>query len=145
MKSDRVNSRRPWVSTITIFVALLVAIVLAGLPLYVFPAVDDVGEADAAYVLGPPTNERLIVARNLLDQDRVDRLLVTVGKPGWGWSWPSVPECVDRSATCIVPHPFNTFGEAATRRLWTEQHKAERVIVITFTPHVVRARLIFAK
>ena len=58
---------------------LVVAFVLVGLPLYVFPAVDAVpAQADVVYVIGPPTPARIALARELIETGAADEMLISV-------------------------------------------------------------------
>lgn len=113
-------------------------IVLAGLPLYVFPAVDDVAPSDVALVLGPPMQERLALAAQLRDDGVVQRIVVSV-QPSGGQTADDIPMCDEASVTCVVADPYSTRGETQL------VDAGESAIVITSTPHVTRARYLFDK
>lgn len=117
-----------------------VALCLAGVPLYVFPASGRVGPADIAYVIGPPTRERIVLAEDLLSSGVVDRVIVSVPATG-GQSAGQLSVCRVPDVTCAVPDPSTTKGEVAM--LQQLVGPGESVIVITFAPHVARTRFIF--
>lgn len=117
-------------------------IVLVGLPLYVFPHVDDVAPSDTAYVLGPPMEERLELAERLRDEGLAERIAVSVQASG-GQTEEDLAICREEGVTCAVADPSTTRGEVL---LMTEiAAEAPSLIVITSTPHVARTRYIFAK
>ena len=47
--------RRFWATALTIVAAFWI-VALAGLPVYVFPQVDEVPKSEAVFVLGPPSD-----------------------------------------------------------------------------------------
>ena len=113
---------------------------MIGLPLYVFPAVPAAPKADFLSVIGPPTATRIADAESLRDQGIADEVLVSVPASG--------PESADELAycwrayvTCRTPDPFTTRGEAAMLDAYATD--GESVIVLTYTPHVLRTRYIF--
>ncbi len=118
-------------------------IVLAGLPLYVFPPAAEISPSDAAYVLGPPMDERLAVAEGLQDQGLVERIVVSVQASG-GQTADDLPICREEGVTCAVADPSTTRGE---ERLITDvaDGAAPSLVVVTSTPHVARTRFIFGK
>lgn len=121
------------------------ALVLAGLPLYVFPAVDEVRNPQIVYVIGPPTHERMEIAREILEAYPSAELLVSVGREGWGWSSDDVPECHAEVAECVIPKPFTTGGETLALADFAARADGARAVIVTFAPHVARARHIFSK
>lgn len=126
----------------------LLAVIAVGAPFYVFPRVDAVPErADVVFVIGPPTEERVDLARQLLDAGVSDTMLISVPRavfePGSRES-EKFRACNQPGGdvVCISPIPFTTRGEAealaelAAERDWTS------AIVITRTPHITRARVL---
>ncbi len=138
------RSRHPLVRWATIaaacIVVLLVVVVLAGLPLYVFPPSAPIQKADLVYVIGPPTESRLEMAQRLRAEGYADRILVSVPREG-EQSAARQSICRDPDVVCDHPEPFTTKGEAAmlTRHAGPDAH----VLVLTFAPHVLRAQYIF--
>jgi hypothetical protein len=117
-------------------------IVLLGLPLYVFPHVDEVAPSDTAYVLGPPMDVRLELAERLRDEGLAERIAVSVQASG-GQTAEDLAICREEGVTCAVADPSSTRGEVL---LMTEiAPESPSLIVITSTPHVARTRYIFAK
>lgn len=130
---------------VVIPVLVLVLLVAAGLPLYVFPPPGHVGSADLAYVLGPAQPDRIALAEQLRDQGVVSQILVSVGPFGAGPTAKDLPVCRKKYVTCDVPDPLKTRGEAAMLGDYAATHTVHRTVVITFAPQVMRARFIFAK
>ena len=131
--------RRFWAVVLTI-VALFGIVVLAGLPLYVFPPVDPVRHSAAAFVLGPPMDDRLALAEHLRDEGLADRIIVSV-QPSGGQTAADTALCGQSEVVCEVADPFTTSGEVM---MIAEQEPAS-VIVVTSTPHVARTRYLFSK
>lgn len=122
----------------------LVVIAVAGLPVYVFPAVDEMVPGDVAYVIGPPTEQRVALAEQLKGAGVVDEILVSVPASG-GQSARELSVCARTGVTCATPAPLTTKGEMALLTDYARTHPAERIIVITFAPHVARTRFILDK
>ena len=139
--------RAAGVAAVTV-VALVVAFVLAGLPLYVFPVVDAVpAQADVVYVIGPPTPARIALARELIESGAADEMLISVpgdalaqGTPSRGrFSACNLP---GGDVLCRAPDPATTQGEARLLAETAQEQGWDSAIVITMTPHVSRARMI---
>ncbi len=126
--------------------ALAVVAVLAGAgyPVYVEPQVDRVRAADAILVVG-----------GAAPQARY-RLGFELAKQGWAphlvLSDPDgdIPElCSTRdprfTVECFDPHPRTTLGEARELRRLAAQRHWRTVIVVTYAPHISRARFIVGK
>ena len=127
-------------------VAAVVAVALAGLPVFVHPQVDPLRQADAIVVLGGTPYERfdigidlarsglapelVIAASTGLDDPRMDRYCRT------GYPF---------RVQCFEPHPWTTQGEAQEIRRLAAKGHWRHIIVVTFTPHVSRARYIIGK
>lgn len=142
----RWTSTRTFLTRAIIAVASVVGVVaLVGLPLYVFPPVDsDTTQAQLAYVIGPATNDRIALATQLLEAGTVDEILISVAGGG-PLGAESIDACDDPQVTCEHPHPFTTKGEVDTLAQFAEANDIDKTIVITFAPHVQRARFIFDK
>ncbi|WP_375385867.1 YdcF family protein [uncultured Microbacterium sp.] len=125
-------------------VAGIVLFALAGLPLYVFPPVGQVDDADLIYVIGPPTPARIAYEEQLRRDGRADAALISVSPEGER-SAADLSICANLAVTCESPLPFTTKGEAAMLTAYAREHDVKSTIVITFTPHVARTRYIFAK
>lgn len=114
--------------------------------MFVFPRIDAPARADVIIVLGPPTSHRISAAQELLEAEVSDQVLLTVGRAGSGrWSAERLSVCGDDRFTCVVPIPMTTKGEARMLRWWARDHGARSAVVVTFTPHVERARYVFSR
>jgi hypothetical protein len=119
-------------------------IVLAGLPLYVFPPTDEVAPSDIAYVLGPPMDERLALAEQLRDDGVVEQIAVSV-QPSGGQTERDLAICREEGVACAVPDPYSTRGEVSRMTALAADGEAPSLIVLTSTPHVARTRYLFEK
>lgn len=123
-------------------VAALIAVI--GLPLFVAPPEEEIGQADLIYVIGPPKRERVAVERELRASGVASLSLYSVADHG-GWSASRLPVCREPNVHCVHPEPFTTKGEIAFLSAFAEQHEIDRTVILTFTPHVLRTRYILAK
>lgn len=130
---------RAWAVAFTVVGAFWL-LVLAGLPLYVFPPAGRISHSDVALVLGPPMQERLDLAEQLRDEGLVDRIVISVQASG-GQTAQDIPLCRESGVTCVVADPSTTRGEVQLMRA----QGAPSVTVVTSTPHVARTRYLFAK
>jgi uncharacterized SAM-binding protein YcdF (DUF218 family) len=114
---------------------------------YVYPPAGDSDGADLVYVLGPPTSPRLTAAQAVLQRNPSALLLVSVSPAGSrrALDASSLPICSSSIATCETPSPFTTKGEALLLNDYARTHEVHRVVILTVTPHVARARYIFAR
>jgi hypothetical protein len=119
-------------------------IVLAGLPLYVFPPVDAVEPSDAVLVLGPPMEPRLELAEQLRDEGLADRIVISVQASG-GQTAEDLPLCQDEGVTCAVASPSSTWGEVRLMKQSSDGAEPPSLIVLTQVAHVARTRYLFAK
>ncbi len=127
-------------------VAVVVAIILVGLPLYVFPSTDTPRKTDVIMVLGPPQPSRIAIAQKLLGEGLSKNLIISV---------PPLTNRYDNATTitpcrglpgvtvyCRTPNPFTTRGEAHILRSLSAKNHWTTATIITFTPHISRARFI---
>lgn len=126
----------------SIVLGLLVSMVVAGLPLYVFPQVDRRQHTDAIFVLGPSLQSRVSIAKSMVDAGLSDRIVISVPPGGSTDEW-TRQACAGQTpylVRCFTPSPFTTEGEAkyiselSTARGWNT------ITVITATYHITRAR-----
>jgi hypothetical protein len=117
---------------------------LAGLPFFVFPAVDPVPRhADVVLVLGPPIPQRVAVAERLLKNGNVGTALVSV-------PYDSIPPaiaglCARSDVICADPSPRSTRGEARMLRRYAQQRGWTSAVVTTMPAHLDRARSIVGR
>jgi len=122
--------------------ALVLAVVAAGLPVYVFPPISAPEPADVVFVIGPPDQWRLDWAQELVADGTAGALMISTDDPdAEGLCTASAPYPVE----CARPDPFTTRGEARWLRSEMAAHGWSRAIVITMTPHVSRTRVIFGR
>ncbi|CAN5593149.1 hypothetical protein BH10ACT5_BH10ACT5_21740 [soil metagenome] len=101
--------KRAWTTALTV-VAGVWLVALAGLPLYVFPPVDEVPPSATVLVLGPPMQARVDLAERLRDEGLAERIVVSVQASG-GQSAQDLAICQDEGVTCAVADPSTTRGE----------------------------------
>ena len=124
---------------------LLITVVIAGWPVYVRPQVDPLRHADAILVLGGPYLERHQFGTDLALQGWAPVLVLSNPvRPQWITRY-----CADRirqlkltTVYCFTPDPPTTTGEARLLRRLAAEHGWRRVIVVTYRPHISRARFI---
>jgi hypothetical protein len=139
--------------TAAVVVGACLAVGLAGLPVYVFPAPAEVSEdADLVYVIGPPRPPRVAAAeelRSTLPSGVPAPVLVSVAAvsdlPAGDYAAADVPMCDEPDVTCATPDPFTTAGEVRMLAAYAETHEVTGTVVLTFTPHVARTRYLFEK
>ncbi|CAM4124328.1 YdcF family protein [Nocardia ninae] len=126
--------------------ALVLLIGLAGLPVYVHPQTDPLRKADAIVVLGGTAYERFDLGIDLAQRGYAPTLLISRST---GLDDHEMDRyCAGRfdfTVSCFVPDPWTTEGEAHEIRRRAEQFGWRHLIVVTYTPHVSRARYIVAK
>jgi uncharacterized SAM-binding protein YcdF (DUF218 family) len=125
----------------------LVAVTISGWPVYVAPQIDQLRRADAIFVLGGSGDGAYTLGLEYALQGKAAQVV---------FSNPNANEAIwledlcdhQRYAfkvTCVEPNPPTTRGEArALGRLATAQGW-QRVIVLTGTPHISRARYIIQR
>jgi uncharacterized SAM-binding protein YcdF (DUF218 family) len=126
---------------------LLTAAIVGGLPVYVRPQIDQLRRADAILILGGHGEARYELGLQLQAQGWAPA--VVLSNP----SGPDDPEMTEFCATphpnlqlyCFVPDPPTTKGEAKQLRRLAEQYGWRTVIVVTFRPHISRARFILER
>jgi hypothetical protein len=123
---------------------LLIAAVIGGLPVYVRPQIDQLRRADAILILGGAYHGRYSFGFDLASKGWAPTVVV---------SNPNGPEdpwltqvCATPQARpnlrCFIPDPPSTKGEGQELRRLAAQYHWRTVIVVTFRPHISRARFI---
>ncbi len=125
---------------------LLIAAVIGGLPLYVRPQVDPLRHADAILVLGGDGFSRYPFGVDLGMQGWAPKVVLSNPEADNEWltkacNTPHSGIEVD----CFVPDPPTTLGEGRELRRLAERYRWRSVIVVTFTPHISRARFILQR
>lgn len=137
------RSRRRVLAWLGAVLAALAVFVVAGLPLYVFPAPEEPHPADVVQVLGPATDERVAAALHLIDDGLAPAMLVSVPAPGEPAS--DLALCDRPYVTCATPDPYTTDGETVLLEEYGLAHDVDTAVVLTSTGHVSRARFVYAK
>lgn len=132
---------RRWVISVCV---LLMAAVIGGLPVYVRPHSDQPRHADAILILGGEGWGRYPFGLDLGAQGWAPIVLVS-NPTGSNDPWLSnycATTHTGPTLHCFVPDPPTTKGEGRELRRLAAQHGWRTVIVVTFRPHVSRARFI---
>jgi uncharacterized SAM-binding protein YcdF (DUF218 family) len=123
---------------------LLTAAVIGGLLVYVRPQIDPLRHADAILILGGSGRHRYAFGLDLGLQGWAPKVVVSNPRG------PDDPWLTKYCATphprldlhCFVPDPPTTKGEGRELRRLAAQDGWRTVIVVTFRPHISRARFI---
>jgi uncharacterized SAM-binding protein YcdF (DUF218 family) len=129
------------VVSVLLFVA---AVITAGLPVYVGPQIDPLRRADAIFVLGGNGYQRYPYALELALQGLAPR--VVMSNPAGDRDIWLTDLCEQQRykfpVSCFEPEPATTVGEARELRRLAIEQGWRTVIVVTFRPHISRARYI---
>jgi uncharacterized SAM-binding protein YcdF (DUF218 family) len=128
--------RKLLVGGAAVAVALVVAFVAVHLELFVWPSATPVRHADAVVVLAGGNGERLDQGLELARQGVASTLVASTG-----------PERLCNAdepfrVICFLPEPNNTRGEVEEVARLAQQHGWTRLVLVTSTYHVTRARLL---
>lgn len=119
---------------------------VAGWPVYVRPQVDPLRPADVIVVLGGTPYERFDLGIELAGRGYAPEVLISQST---GPDDPLMDKyCGGRFAfrvSCFVPDPWTTDGEAREIVRRATIYGWRHIIVVTFTPHVSRARYIVGR
>lgn len=129
----RRTARRALIVCAIALLSIIVGVVV-GVRVYLHPGNDDTADIDAVYVLGPATNQRLILAQQIADD--AGGVPVIVSKP-------KGQPCANQERICVAAIPPTTKGEAEALRAVASEMAFTHPAVVTFTPHVARTRFIF--
>ena len=123
---------------------LLIAAVVAGLPVYVRPRIDRLRHADAIVILGGADYRRYRFGFDLGAQGWAPNVVVSnphgTDDP-WLTGFCAAPH-PRFDLHCFVPDPPTTKGEGRELCRLASEHGWRTVIVVTFRPHISRARFI---
>jgi uncharacterized SAM-binding protein YcdF (DUF218 family) len=112
---------------------VVIALAVASYLLFVRPHGDAPGRADAVVVLAGGRGERLARARALMDRDVAPTLAISNGTCGAPHRYHMI---------CFQPEPQTTRGEAEAIRRLARANGWNRIVVVTSTYHVTRARIL---
>jgi uncharacterized SAM-binding protein YcdF (DUF218 family) len=114
----------------------IVATVVVNLKLFLWPSTSTLHHADAIVVFAGGNGERLNKALDLAREGYAPNLVASTGPDQL---------CNARlsfSVICFSPDPDNTRGEAEAIGRLAREHRWKRLILVTSTYHVTRARLL---
>lgn len=137
--------RRVLLAVIAIAV-LTTGFVTAGWRVYMHPQTDPLRPADAIVVLGGTPYERFDVGLDLAKRGYAPYLLIAQSTGANDRNMDKY--CKGHftfTVSCFIPDPWTTEGEAQEIRAKAQELGWRHIIVITFTPHVSRARYIVGK
>jgi uncharacterized SAM-binding protein YcdF (DUF218 family) len=137
--------RRRWIRRFMASACLLLtAALIGGLPVYVRPQIDRLRHADAIFILGGYGDLRYTYGLELGMQGWAPKVVVSNPR-GKDDPW-LTNYCASRHAgfelDCFAPDPPTTKGEGRELRRLALQYGWRTVIVVTFRPHISRARFI---
>ncbi|MDN4472034.1 hypothetical protein [Demequina zhanjiangensis] len=126
-------------------VVAVAGVVAVGWPFLVAPAHDEPADVDVALVLGPPTDERMEIAQQLVADGLTDHVLVSLDPEIAEGTYELAQEACaapDGVVACAKPEPFTTRGEAQWLRDEAAARGWDSAAVITVTHHISRSRMI---
>ncbi|WP_084494927.1 YdcF family protein [Nocardia shimofusensis] len=147
VRSARIRLRR---RTRHVLLACLAALLVLGLtaalwPVYVRPRTDPPAPADAILVLGGAHDGREQLALRLAREGYAPRVLFS---DPYEYSARMNRIChggYSFEVVCFDPDPRTTRGEGRALAAYARAEGWTRVIVVTFTPHISRARYVIGK
>ncbi|WP_280501649.1 YdcF family protein [Nocardia farcinica] len=140
--------RRRWPRRLRLaaIAAVVAALAVAGIPVYVHPQIDPLRPADAIVVLGGTPYERFDLGLDLARRGLAPELVIAAST---GIDDPRMDRYCRGGhpfrVACFEPRPWTTQGEAQEIRRRAELGHWRHIIVVTFTPHISRARYIIGK
>ncbi len=123
---------------------LLIAALVGGLPVYVRPQTNPLRDADAILILGGPGWERYPFGIELGAKGWAPTVVISNpdgDKDPWLTKTCAAPPS-GLTLHCFAPEPATTLGEGRELRRLAAIHGWRTVIVVTFRPHISRARYI---
>jgi hypothetical protein len=127
---------RQWLVSLCV---LLIAAVMAGLPVYVRPQIDRLRHADAILVLGGRDYDRYPFGIGLGEQGWAPIVVLSIDR--WRTGYCATPH-PHLDLRCFIPDPPTTKGEAQEMHRLAANYGWRTVIVVTSRPHISRARFI---
>jgi uncharacterized SAM-binding protein YcdF (DUF218 family) len=130
-----------------VVVTVLAGAALAGVPVYVRPQIDPLRHADAILILGGEGHGRYPYGFRLAAAGWAPEVVVSNplgSKDDWLTDFCATPHR-EFKMHCFVPEPPTTQGEARELRRLAAQYGWRTVIVVTYRPHISRARYILRR
>ncbi|PPF80027.1 YdcF family protein [Subtercola sp. Z020] len=142
-----IRLRRVHAIAVVLAIVINVGVAAVMLRVYVWPPTDAPAASDVVYVIGPPTPTRLKIAERMVAQGLTSNVVVSVPANGQ-FAASTLAICTEPqtfSVECVTPDPFTTQGEARMLRSLAAAHGWTSATVVTFTPHVERARILMSR
>lgn len=140
-RNRSIRARSAWV-----VLGVAVLALVAGLwPVYVRPMVDEPAKADAILVLGGAHDGREKLGLRLAGEGYAPRVLFSDPYENSALMNRICHSRYSFQVTCFDPSPRTTRGEGRELAELAAVQGWRRVIVITFTPHISRARYVLGK
>jgi uncharacterized SAM-binding protein YcdF (DUF218 family) len=130
---------RVLVGSLVTLLVLGLAVVVAGVVLFLRPPEGDPHGADAIVALAGGAGERLRAAEGLMDEGASEILVLSHG-PSTLCNGGQAYEVI-----CFEPDPGNTRGEAREIGRLASERGWQRVAVVTSTQHVTRSRVLIGQ
>lgn len=130
---------RRWLVSLCV---LLIAAVVAGLPVYARPQIDPLRHADAILVLGGIADDRYPFGIGLGEQGWAPIVVLSIDP--WRTRFCATPH-PHFNLRCFIPDPPTTKGEAQELHRLAADYGWRTIIVVTFRPHISRARFILER
>jgi hypothetical protein len=118
---------------------LLIAAVIAALPVYVRPQIDPLRHADAIFVLGGRDYDRYPFGIGLGEHGWAPNVVLSIDR--WHTGFCATPH-PHLNLRCFIPDPPTTRGEAHELHSLAANYGWRTIIVVTSRPHISRARFI---
>jgi uncharacterized SAM-binding protein YcdF (DUF218 family) len=129
--------RARWLAAVAL---AAVAFVVASLPLFVWPALDPPGRADAVLVFAGGDGERQAKGARLVRSGVAPVLVVSNGRDTTSPSARACGRSRNLEVVCLTPPSSSTRGEARAFAALAERERWGSVVVVTSPYHVRRAR-----
>lgn len=129
---------RRWAAIVLLLTTAVVGTTLA----YVRPQIDQLRPADAILVLGGPGKARYKYGLELAAQGWAPTVVMSLPDDADDPNTTELCTTSNPKVQCFAPDPATTKGEGRELRRLASQYGWHTVIVVTFQPHISRARFI---
>lgn len=127
---------------------VLAGLSAAGVPVYVHPQIDPLRQADAVLVIGGYGWGRYPTGIDLVKHGWAPTLALSAPNGSadpWLYKYCHTPNDDRFELICFSPDPSTTRGEGRELKRLAVEQNWQTVIVVTFRPHISRARFILAR
>ena len=138
--------RRLWPALALGAVLLLLLIILATARLFLWPSTDSPEGADAVVIFAGGSGERLAAAERLMTHGLAPNLVIPNGMaPEWPAGNRACSDPLPYEVHCPRPDPDTTRGEARVIAALAEEEGWRRLILVTSSYQLSRARLLLGR